>query len=231
MKYIYKNRLVELREEKNIKQYTLANYLNFHENAYGQFEREDSILPINHLNEICNYFNVSIDYIFALTNEKQYIDSKKDIDISTSIKRLKELRKENNLKIHDISAYLEIDKDLYGKYERQNVIIPIKHLLKVSEYFNVSIDYIFDFSDIKQYNKSSNANIDLLSKRLKEIRKNNNLTQEKLAKEINTNKSVICAYEKGNRFIPTPFLYEICKKYHISADYLLGKIEEPKNIN
>ena len=145
--------------------------------------------------------------------------------------RLRELREEKNLKIHDISAYLEIDKDLYGKYERQNVIIPIKHLLKVSEYFNVSIDYIFDFSDIKQYNKSSNANIDLLSKRLKEIRKNNNLTQEKLAKEINTNKSVICAYEKGNRFIPTPFLYEICKKYHISADYLLGKIEEPKNIN
>ncbi len=153
MKYIYKNRLVELREEKNIKQYTLANYLNFHENAYGQFEREDSILPINHLNEICNYFNVSIDYIFALTNEKQYIDSKKDIDISTSIKRLKELRKENNL------------------------------------------------------------------------------TQEKLADILSLTKSSICKYEKGDRITPTSFIYEICKRYDISADYLLGKIDSPKYLN
>ena len=142
--------------------------------------------------------------------------------------RLKSLREEKNLRIHDISKFLGIDKDLYGKYERQNVIIPIKHLINVCEYFNVSIDYIFSFNDSKYYKDSTTINIELMSKRLKEIRKEMHLTQEKLANEINTNKSVICSYEKGKRIIPTPFLYEICKKYNISADYLLGKIDEPK---
>lgn len=142
--------------------------------------------------------------------------------------RLKNLREENNLKIYDISAFLGIDKDLYGKYERQNVIIPIKHLIKISEYFKVSIDYIFSFSNLKQYNNTTSVSLELISNRLKELRKENKLTQEKLANEINTNKSVICAYEKGKRIIPTPFLYEICSKYNISADYLLGKIDSPK---
>lgn len=142
--------------------------------------------------------------------------------------RLKNLREEKNLRIYDISKFLEIDKDLYGKYERQNVIIPIKHLVNISEYFNVSIDYIFSFNDLKQYNDNSSVKLELMSRRLKELRKENKLTQEKLASEIKTNKSVICAYEKGKRIIPTPFLYEICKKYKISADYLLGKIDNPK---
>ena len=35
-------------------------------------------------------------------------------------------------------------------------------------------------------------------------------------------------YEKGKTLILTSFLYTICKKYNISADYLLGKIDEPK---
>ncbi|MCI9281068.1 MAG: helix-turn-helix transcriptional regulator [Bacilli bacterium] len=60
------------------------------------------------------------------------------------------------------------------------------------------------------------------------MKERSNKEQEKLANEINTNKSVICSYEKGKRIIPTPFLYEICKKYNISADYLLGKIDSPK---
>ena len=59
--------------------------------------------------------------------------------------RLKNLREEKNLRIYDISEFLKIDKDLYGKYERQNVIIPIKHLINVSEYFDASLDYIFNY--------------------------------------------------------------------------------------
>ncbi len=54
------------------------------------------------------------------------------------------------------------------------------------------------------------------------------MTQDKLAKILNTNQSVIANYERGRTVIATPFLYTICKKYHISADYLLGKIDEIK---
>ena len=65
-------------------------------------------------------------------------------------------------------------------------------------------------------------------KRLKEFRKENKLTQSKLATILNTAQPVITNYENGKHLIATPFLYTICKKYHISADYLLGKIDNPK---
>ena len=38
----------------------------------------------------------------------------------------------------------------------------------------------------------------------------------------------ITEYERGTNIIATPFLYEICKTYLISADYLLGKTDSPK---
>lgn len=146
--------------------------------------------------------------------------------------QLKELRESKKLKIYDISLLLGMEKDTYGKYERENVTIPIKHLITVCDFFEVSIDYIFNNSKIKNYQQvKPSVNIILAGNRLKEFRKDNKLTQEKLANLLNTNKSVVCNYEKGRHLIATPFLYTICKKYHISADYLLGKTDKPKYLD
>lgn len=143
--------------------------------------------------------------------------------------RLIELREEKNLKIHDISKLLNFEKDTYGKYEREYVIIPIKHLCSISDYYDVSLDYLFNFSDKKNYsNNSHNINLKLSSERLKNFRKENKLTQLKLATLLNTDNSTISKYEQQRNPIATPYLYTICKKYNISADYLLGRIDSPK---
>ena len=52
--------------------------------------------------------------------------------------------------------------------------------------------------------------------------------QNKLSELLKTSQSTIADYERGKNYLPTPFLYTISKKYGISADYLLGKIDEPK---
>ena len=76
-----------------------------------------------------------------------------------------------------------------------------------------------------EYQEYNNIEPKLMGKRLKEFRKNNKITQEKLALILNTTQSVIAGYESGRYLIATPFLYMICKKYNISADYLLGRID------
>ena len=92
-----------------------------------------------------------------------------------------------------------------------------------------SLHRFFSFTNTKQYKDyNKDLNIDLFKLRLKEFRKENKLTQVNLANELNTVQQVISNYEKGKHIIATPFLYEICKKYKISADYLIGKIDEPK---
>ena len=141
--------------------------------------------------------------------------------------RLKELREEKNISQQDIAKYLKIDNSLYAKYEKEYYVIPIKHLNTLCNYFNVSFDYIFGLTNKLNYKENINE-IDSLKSgnRIKEFRKENKITQERLASELNMARSALANYERGRTVIATPFLYTICKKYQISADYLLGKIDE-----
>ncbi len=143
--------------------------------------------------------------------------------------KLKSIRTSELLSQEQIADYLNINRSTYKEYELQNSIIPSKYLWDLSNILNVSIDYIFDFTKVKKYN-NNDKNLDKIKSgsRLKEIRKENKLTQSKLAAILNTTQSVIADYEKGRYLIATPFLYTICKKYNISADYLLGKTDNPK---
>ena len=143
--------------------------------------------------------------------------------------KLKELREQENLKIYDISNLLGIEKDTYGKFEREYTTIPSIHLNTLCNYFHVSLDYIFGFTNVKNYeNNKENIDLKLSGVRLKEIRKELKKTQTVLACELGCSYGTIAGYERGRYIIATPFLYQICSKYHISADYLLGKIDEPK---
>lgn len=146
--------------------------------------------------------------------------------------RLKRLRERMGKNQIDIANLLKIDRSQYGKYENEYTTIPIKHLNTLCNYFNISLDYIFSLTDNKQYNNSKN-DINLLEsgKRLKEFRKENKITQTKLADFLTTSFSNVSAYERGINIISTTYLYAICKKYNISADYLLGKIDSPKYLN
>lgn len=140
--------------------------------------------------------------------------------------RLKQLRMDIELSQEVISEKIGIERSNYTHYENETDIMPTKHLNSVCNFLDVSIDYVFGFTDIRQY-ENNIQDIDKVKsgKRLKEFRKENKLTQVKLASVLNTVHPVIVNYEKGKHLIATPFLYTICKNYRVSADYLLGKID------
>ena len=147
-------------------------------------------------------------------------------------KRLKYLREEMELKQVEISKLLEFKDNVYSQFEREETIIPIKHLNTLCNYFDCSLDYIFEFTDTKKYkNMKKEINKEISGKRLKEIRKELNIKQYELANLLNVDNSMLSKYELGKYTIATTYLYQICKKYNISADYLLGKIVNPKYLN
>lgn len=143
--------------------------------------------------------------------------------------KLKELRTSELLPQKDIAKQLGISRSTYKDYELQNKILPIKHLNAICNIFDISIDYLFGFTEQKKYN-NCNHNIDLnkQSIHLIEFRKKQKLTQQNLADYLNTTHSVISDYEQKKKIIATPFLYAICSKYQISADYFLGRTDTPK---
>lgn len=145
---------------------------------------------------------------------------------------LERLRVEKDLTQEKVANALGIARQTYNHYELQEKIIPIKHLNSLSNFYKVSIDYIFGLSSVRIY-CDEKEDIDKLKAgiRLKNFRKDRGLTQEKLASILNTTFSSIAFNEKGRNLIATPFLYTICKTYNVSADYLLGKIDEMRPVS
>ena len=68
----------------------------------------------------------------------------------------------------------------------------------------------------------------MIIERLKELRKEFNLTQAKLTKKLNIANTIISEYERGHFPINTAILYSLSTKFNISSDYLLGKINKVK---
>lgn len=58
--------------------------------------------------------------------------------------------------------------------------------------------------------------------RLKELRKQNGLTQQQLADRIGVTKSVVSFYELKERAPSPDVLVKLAYIFHISTDYLLG---------
>ena len=143
--------------------------------------------------------------------------------------KLKEARAEHNMQQKDVAKILGISISTYSDYENQISVIPIKHLISLSEYYKLSIDYLLDLSHNYYYEDMHSFDIMVAGRRLKDWRRSLKIKQQQLAEELNTTQPVIANYERGRTIISTPFLYDICKKYKVSADYLLGKIDSPKS--
>lgn len=141
---------------------------------------------------------------------------------------LNSIRQANHLTQQEIANILGISRSVYTKYENGYELIPIKHLLAFCNYFHIRVDKVFGFSFNRSQSLNNNVDNKIIGQRLRDFRKENKLTQEKLANTLNTTDTVISGYESGRRLIATPFLYQICHQYHVSADYLLGRIDEPK---
>ncbi|MDB1943713.1 helix-turn-helix transcriptional regulator [Clostridium tertium] len=64
--------------------------------------------------------------------------------------RLKELRQEKDLLQKDVATYLNISTSAYGFYEQGKRTPDSEMMKKLSEFFNVSLDYLLGKTDIRE---------------------------------------------------------------------------------
>lgn len=66
-------RLKDLREDSDITQKHLAEYLHIKQNTYSQYENGQRQIPLDLLIMLAKFYNTSVDYIVGLTdNRKPY---------------------------------------------------------------------------------------------------------------------------------------------------------------
>ena len=65
----YIDRIRALREDRDITQQAIADILGTSQTMYARYERGANELPIRHLITLCEFYNVSADYILGFTNK------------------------------------------------------------------------------------------------------------------------------------------------------------------
>lgn len=67
---IYRDRLRALREDSDLSQKTIADYLGIGQTTYSQYELGKRSMPVEYIIRLCQFYNVSADYMLGLSNEK-----------------------------------------------------------------------------------------------------------------------------------------------------------------
>lgn len=62
-------------------------------------------------------------------------------------KRIRELREDKNLSQEEIAKILNVSQSTYSRYESGYLDVPSEILIRLSRYYNISIDYILELID------------------------------------------------------------------------------------
>ena len=64
-------RLREIREDKDLFQKDIANFLKITQVQYSRYETGVRSIPIYHLVKLAEFYNTSVDYLLGLTDERK----------------------------------------------------------------------------------------------------------------------------------------------------------------
>ncbi len=59
-------------------------------------------------------------------------------------------------------------------------------------------------------------------KRIRDLREDNDKTQQEIAEVLGTSQSMYARYERGANELPIRHLITLCRYYGVSSDYMLG---------
>ena len=69
--HMYRNRLRDLREDRDLKQKELAELLKIHQTTYSDYELGSLNIPVQALHTLADFYETSVDYLLGRTSEKK----------------------------------------------------------------------------------------------------------------------------------------------------------------
>ena len=135
-------RLVEIREDLNHRQKDIADILGITQQSYSLWENGSKIIPLKHLNNLCNYYNLSMDYVIGLSSIKYYNITNKEIDKILIGERLRKIRKDNNITQEELANILNTTHSTISAYESGKTTILTVFAYEICKRYNISMDYL-----------------------------------------------------------------------------------------
>lgn len=135
-------RMKEIREEAGLKQKDVAEMLKVTKGSYSMWECGSDTIPLRRLNQFCNCFDVSIDYVVGFNNTKKYSNAKPDIKLKITGENLKKIRNKKGLTQVAMANELNINQPTWNRYENSKTLILTVVLVELAKKYHYSIDKI-----------------------------------------------------------------------------------------
>ena len=145
--------------------------------------------------------------------------------IKMIFERLKERRKYEGYTQQEVANILNVQRATYAGWETGKDIMPLRQFFKLSNNYQLSLDYLTGLNDDESKVVSKTQFIDLnqVAERMKSFRKEKHLTQKQIADALQTTQSNIHKYETGKCLITTMYALEFSKHFDYQLDKLLGR--------
>lgn len=135
-------RLKDIREDNDINQEQISKILGVNRSTYSLWELGINIIPLRNLCDYADHFNITIDYVLGLTNNKKIEIINKGLDLNILGNNLKSVRLKNNLSQENISNILNVSQACITRYEKGLICISTSNLYKFSKEFNISLSQL-----------------------------------------------------------------------------------------
>lgn len=135
-------RMKDIRTYFGNTQKELADVLGVSRSTYAGWENGLDAINLPKLNDFCNYYGVSLDYICGLTNTKKYDIINDKIDKNVLGNNLKEIRTNNKHTQEKVANIINVDQSNYSKCELGKMYIHTYALIEFAKHYKVSIDWL-----------------------------------------------------------------------------------------
>lgn len=164
-------RLKELREKSGLTQKQVAEHLDITQSAYAQWETGRINPKKETIQKFADLFNVSYDYLWNGISEPQTTNAIIETNSGTFPERLRQLRTEADLTQQQLADIVGTTQQNIAFWETGRQRPKQPSLIKLANYFNVSIDYLL-VGKAQAEEKSS-----VFPERLRQLRIETDLTQ------------------------------------------------------
>lgn len=137
-------RIIDLREELEITQEDISNRLGCKRSAYSLWEINKNTIPLYYLNKLSNEYDINIDYLVGLSNDKNISFNKVEIDRKLLGERIRQARKSINYTQEKLAKKLNTTHSVISAYESGKTAVPTLFIIEIAKITNKTLNWFLN---------------------------------------------------------------------------------------